>query len=141
MLCGLSAGRTACLGNAKVTTMAEKVRAMGPYSRPHVLAKLDRRTRESRQLEATTADLAEHVGGEPTALQARLIDRIARLELYLSKMDQRANANGGTLSERDSRQYLAWCNSIRLAMRDLGLEKRGPRQPTLAEALGQGAVA
>ena len=113
--------------------MAKKVRAMGPYTRPHVLAKLDRRTRESRQLEATVAELAEHVGGEPTALQARLIDRIARLELYLAKMDERANANGGTLSERDSRQYLAWCNSIRLAMRDLGLERRGPRTPTLKE--------
>ena len=113
--------------------MPKKVRAMGPYSRPHVLAKLDRRTRESRQLEATVADLAEHVGGEPTALQARLIDRIARLELYLSKMDERANFNGGTLSERDSRQYLAWCNSIRLAMRDLGLEKRPPPGPTLPE--------
>ena len=121
--------------------MPKKVRAMGPYSRPHMLAKLDRRTRESRQMEATTADLAEHVGGSPTALQTRLIDRIARLELYLSKMDQRANANGGTLSERDSRQYLAWCNSIRLAMRDLGLERRAAPGPSLAETLGQGAVA
>ncbi len=113
--------------------MAEKVRAMGPYSRPHVLAKLDRRTRESRQLEATVAELAEHVGGEPTALQTRLIDRIARLELYLAKMDQRANANGSTLSERDSKQYLAWCNSLRLAMRDLGLERRAAPGPSLPE--------
>ena len=121
--------------------MAKKVRAIGPHSRPHVLAKLDRRTKEARQLEATVAELVEHVGGQPTAPQARLIDRIARLELYLAKMDERANANGGTLSERDSRAYLAWCNSIRLAMRDLGLEKRTPQQPTLAEILGQGAAA
>ena len=56
-------------------------------------------------------------------------------------MDQRANANGSTLSERDSKQYLAWVNSLRLAMRDLGLEKRAPREPTLAEAFGQGAAA
>ena len=115
--------------------MPKKVRAMGPYSRPHMLAKLDRRTRESRQLEATVAALGEHVGGSPTALQTRLIDRIARLELYLSKMDERANANGSTLSERDSKQYLAWCNSLRLAMRDLGLEKRTPPGPSLPEHL------
>ncbi|MCH9050082.1 MAG: hypothetical protein IIA72_03225 [Proteobacteria bacterium] len=114
---------------------------MGPYSRPHMLAKLDGRTKEARQMEATVAELADHVGGEPTALQARLIDRIARLELYLSKMDQRANANGSTLSERDSKQYLAWCNSLRLAMRDLGLERRAAPGPSLAETLGQGAVA
>ncbi len=115
--------------------MAKKVRAIGPHSRPHVLAKLDRRTKEARQLEATVAELVEHVGGTPTAPQARLIDRIARLELYLAKMDERANANGGTLSERDSRQYLAWCNSFRLAMRDLGLEKRGKGPPSLQEHL------
>ena len=113
--------------------MAKTVHQVGPHSRPHMLAKLDGRTKEARQLEATVAELVAHVGGAPSALQARLIDRIARLELYLSKMDQRANANGSTLSERDSRQYLAWCNSLRLAMRDLGLEKRTPPGPSLPE--------
>ena len=121
--------------------MAKTVHQIGPYSRPHMLAKLDGRTKEARQLEATCADLAEHVGGSPTALQTRLIDRISRLELYLSKMDERANANGSTLSERDSKQYLAWCNSLRLAMRDLGLDRRGPREPGLVEALGHQATA
>ena len=121
--------------------MAKKASALGPHSRRHRLAILDGRTREARLLKATIDELNRHVGGAPTALQTRLINRIARLELYLTMQDARADENGGLLSERDSRQYLAWCNSIRLAMRDLGLEKRIAQQPTLAEVLGQGKAA
>jgi hypothetical protein len=36
---------------------------MGPYSRPHRLAKLDGRTREAALLRKTRARLTEHVGG------------------------------------------------------------------------------
>ena len=75
-------------------------------------------------VKGTIADLTEHIGGSPTAPQARLIHRVARLELYLAMQDARADANGGMLTDHDSRQYLAWVNSIRLAMRDLGLERQ-----------------
>ena len=115
--------------------MAKIAPALGPYSRRNRLAILDGRTREARLLKATIDELNRHVGGAPTAPQARLINRIARLELYLTMQDARADENGGLLSERDSRQYLAWCNSIRLAMRDLGLEKRGKGPPSLQEHL------
>ena len=41
----------------------------------------------------------------------------------------------GTMSERDSRQYLAWVNALRLALRELGVdeaksEKRRPSPPS-----------
>ncbi len=84
-------------------------------------------------VKATVAELTEHIGGSPTAPQARLIHRVARLELYLTMMDVRADENGGMLTDHDSRSYLAWVNSIRLAMRDLGLEKLGKASPTLKE--------
>ncbi len=121
--------------------MANIAPPLGPHSRRHRLAVLDGRSREARMVKATVADLTEHIGGSPTAPQARLIHRVARLELYLTMMDVRADENGGMLTDHDSRSYLAWCNSIRLAMRDLGLERRGPRQPGLVEALGREAVA
>ena len=120
--------------------MTKSAPALGPHSRRHRLAVLDGRSREARAIKATIADLTEHIGGSPTAPQARLIKRIARLELYLTMMDARADQNGGMLTDHDSRQYLAWVNSIRLAMRDLGLEKSALRQPSLAEVLGQGAA-
>ncbi len=96
---------------------------------------LDRRTREARALQATTDELTAHVGGSPSATQTRQITRAARLELHMAMMDARADQNGGMLSDRDARQYLAWNNSYRLILRDLGLEKRAAREPTLQEYL------
>ena len=48
---------------------------IGPYSRPATLAKLDGRTRESRLMQTARAELSAHVGGKPSAVQRRLIDR------------------------------------------------------------------
>ena len=101
---------------------------------------LDGRTREARALQATIVELSEHVGGNPSATQARQIARAARLELHMAMMDARSDQNGGVMTDHDSRQYLAWNNSFRLILRDLGLEKRGPRQPSLAEAFGGAAA-
>jgi hypothetical protein len=67
---------------------------------------------------ATRADLVEHIGGKPSKIQTALIERAARLSLYIEMMDARALASGG-MSERDSRQYLAWTNSLRLTLREL----------------------
>ena len=86
-------------------------------------------------VKATIAELTEHIGGSPTALQARLIHRVARLELYLTMQDARADANGGMLTAHDGKQYLAWVNSLRLAMRDLGLQKRAGKAQTLEQHL------
>ena len=97
------------------------VAQIGPYSRPHRLAKIDGRTKESRLLAAARASLTLHVGGSPTSIQRTLIERAARLMLYIEVMD-RETLETGTMSERASRQYLAWSNSLRLTLRDLGLQ-------------------
>ena len=76
------------------------VAQIGPYSRPHMLAKIDGRT--------------SHV-------QRVLIERGARLMLYIEIMD-RETLEAGTMSERNSRQCLAWTNSLRLTLGDLGLK-------------------
>jgi hypothetical protein len=97
------------------------VAQIGPYSRPHRLAKIDGRTKESRLMAAARDELTRHVGGSPSHVQRVLIERAARLMLYIEIMD-RETLEAGTMSERNSRQYLAWTNSLRLTLRDLGVK-------------------
>jgi hypothetical protein len=85
-----------------------------------MLAKIDGRTKESRLMAAARAELTRHVGGSPNSIQRALIERAARLMLYIEVMD-RETLETGTMSERASRQYLAWSNSLRLTLRDLGV--------------------
>ena len=47
------------------------------------------------------------IGGSPSHVQRVLIERAARLMLYIEIMD-RETLEAGTMSERNSRQYLAW---------------------------------
>ena len=122
------------------TTRAKPIHP-GPYSRPSTLAQLDRRTREARMMAALRAELVAHVGGQPSAVQAALIERAAWLGLRLALMDARA-AERGDLSERDSREYLAWANSYGRLLRQLGeLAKAGPKPRTVAEKLAERAAA
>jgi hypothetical protein len=90
---------------------------LGPHSSPHMLAKIDGRTKQSRLMPARD-DLIAHVGGQPNSVQRTLIERAARLQLYIALMDAETS-EAGTLSERNSRIYLAWCNSLRLCLREL----------------------
>jgi hypothetical protein len=94
-----------------------------PHTRGKALvANLDWRSREAKVLVAAREELTRHVGGEPNAVQRVLIERGARLMLYLEMMDAKAFEAAGTLTERDSRQYLAWVNALRLCLRELGLK-------------------
>jgi hypothetical protein len=96
--------------------------ALGPHTRQHrLLEGIDWRTRQGQTLIAARAELTAHVGGNPSNVQKALIERAARLTLYIEMMDARALA-AGTMTERDSRQYLAWSNSLRLTLRDLGVK-------------------
>lgn len=92
---------------------------LGPYSRPHALAKMDGRTREARLLRDLRSDLVKHVGGKPSATQRALIDRAAWLSLHVAQMDAKA-ADGRALTEHDSRTYLAWSNSLTRTLAQLG---------------------
>ena len=72
-------------------------------------------------LEAARASLTRHVGGAANDVQRVLIERCARLQVFIEAMDARA-FEAGTISERDGRQYLAWVNALRLALREVGLK-------------------
>lgn len=106
----------------------EKARGVGPYSRPHALAKLDRRTREARLMQNVREDLLRHLGGHASAVEAMLIERAAVLSLRVAMFDQQILEGG--LSERNQREYLAISNTLTRLLRQLGM--KGP-----AEAPGE----
>jgi len=65
--------------------------ALGPHSRGHALiAGLDWRTREAKVLVAAREELTAYVGGSPNNVQKALIERAARLTLYIELMDAQA---------------------------------------------------
>ena len=101
-------------------------RGLGPHTRQHrLLEGMDWRTREGQTLIVARAELTAHVGGHPNSVQKALIERAARLTLYIELMDAEALV-AGTMSERNSRQYLAWVNALRLCLR-----RSASRRPSL----------
>lgn len=83
--------------------------------------------------------LVKHVGGSPSAVQKALIGRAAKLALHVELMDERSLAAGG-MSERDSRQYLAWSNSLNRCLAQLGLKAASAKPQSLTRALAEAAA-
>jgi hypothetical protein len=106
--------------------------AIGPYSRPPALAKLDGRSSEARMMRKVRNDLVAHVGGKPSATQSMIIERIVNLSLRVATMDRKFTATG-VVTEHDTAQYLAWSNSLSRALRELGMKGAPPKAPTLEE--------
>jgi len=98
--------------------------------RPVGLAKLDQRTKEARLVRETRAALTEHVG-EPSVVQAAIIDQLVQLRLRLAKMDRRF-AETGDQTEGGSKMYLAWANSYSRLMFRLGIDGAKAAPPSLA---------
>jgi len=123
---------------SKPAYYARNMRSIGPYTRRGVLDKLDRRTAEARFLRDVRAELAQHVGGKPSATQRAMIDRASWLRLHIRLMDNKT-AEGRALTEHDSRTYLAWVNSLRLMMEALGPAMPLPdaKPATLKDLLAQ----
>lgn len=110
-----------------------KVRAIRPHSRPHRFLKLDGRTKEAQLIATARAELVAHVGGSPSSVEQRIIDRAAVLTVHLELLDAKAFEVGG-MSERDSRMYLAWSNTLTRTLRTLGLKgSKADRAPSLAD--------
>jgi len=97
---------------------------IGPYSRPHSLAKISGRTREGRLMRDTRAALVTHLGGKPSVTEAMLIERVVNLQLRIAAMDRKF-AETGEMTEHDTRTYLAWSNAVSHLIRDLGLKPGG----------------
>lgn len=120
--------------------MAATIRIDRPFvtripsaTKPHCLAKIDKRTREARRLRQIEHDLFEHLGGvdRASAPQRYMIERVAidivRLELLDAKMTD------GTVTDLDARVAHALRNSTRLALRELGMtEPPRDKPPSLA---------
>jgi hypothetical protein len=78
-------------------------------------------------MEAARASLTRHIGGAPSEVERVLIERCARLQLFIEVMDRRA-LEAGSMSERDSKQYLAWTGQLRLCLRELGTKAAEPEK-------------
>jgi hypothetical protein len=112
--------------------LTEKTRAIGAYCRPPTLAKLDGRTREAALMRRVRADLIQHVGGSPNAVQRALIERAAVLGLRVAQLDAKIMA-GEALTLHDSNFALAWNNALRRTLVALGLTPAAGKPPTLAD--------
>jgi hypothetical protein len=86
---------------------------VGPDSRQHRLAKIDGRTKIAKLMRETRAALIAHVGGEPSATQRALIERVVWLRLKCSLIDAKIATD--TDNDYDSKSYLAWSNALRRA--------------------------
>jgi hypothetical protein len=107
---------------------------IGPYSRPHRLAKVDGRTRLAKLMRNTRAELVAHVGGEPSATQRALIEQVVLLTARCCQADAKILAG----ADADyGKEYLAWSNALRRALRDLGMMPTAARSPTIAELLSE----
>lgn len=104
---------------------------IGPYSRPPALASLDMRTREGRLLRDTRTELTRHLGVKPSATQRAMIERCSYLTMQCGLLDAKLVA--GKLTPHDTREYLAWCNTLTRLLRHLGLEGRAERAPSLSD--------
>jgi hypothetical protein len=81
------------------------------------------------------------VGGNPNSVQKALIERAARLTLYIELMDAEALV-AGTMSERNSRQYLPWVNAPRLRLREIGVDEAKPaKTPDLSDIVAEHGTA
>lgn len=109
-------------------------------------AGIDGRSKEARYLKAVEAALLADLGGPPSMTQRIAIHRIARLMLRLDLFDEKL---GTGLTAHDARTYNALQNSLRIALRELGLKSKGAVKsvPSLADIVarharaGQGASA
>jgi hypothetical protein len=117
--------------------MGQPVIRVGPYSRPWQLARAKRRTRVSRFLFQVREDLTKHLGGKPSVTQSLIIDRIGMTLLRIELMDQEAleSDTPGVITERQSRDYLAWVNTAGRLLRSLGLEATEEHTPSLHELI------
>jgi len=109
-----------------ITTM-NNVRKIGPRSRAHRFAMLDGRTREAQHMKVVRAELTEHVGGRPDAVQRLLIARLATVSLRLTLYDEKF-ATGQAITDFDSRVYAALHTQFRLMLREISLEPSDPRR-------------
>ena len=108
---------------------------LGPYSRPHVLSQVDGRCRVGKTIREFAADLARHIGGNPTPAQRVLIREASIKNARIGLMVDQILDGGELGDDLASRQYLAWSNSLRRDLEALGLKAPEQKQPELGQFL------
>jgi hypothetical protein len=98
-----------------------KKRKPRAHSRHIALGDIDKRRREARLMGEIIEELTAHCGGNPSAVQRRLIQRAAILHLRLALMDEQTEPDG-SMTERHAREYLCWNNAYVRTLRTLGLK-------------------
>jgi hypothetical protein len=123
-------------------TSATIIPAIGPHSRRTTLAKIDGRRREAKLMREVIDELTRHVGGNPSSIQRRMIERAAKLSLFIELMDRSSIGKEG-MSEQDSRKYLAFSNSLVRLLRELGVKAKSdePASEVLEAYIGRHADA
>ncbi len=105
---------------------------------PRVASWPARDTPAGRYLRQVRAELLEHLGGQQTATQRRLIERVCWLSLRCAQLDAKI-ASGKGLTHHDSRTYLAWSNALTRTLREIGHKGVKARPPSLADHLAASA--
>ena len=113
----------------------------GPFGSTLRRGAIDRRSKEGRFLAAARYLLIQHLGGQPSATQLVLVDRVAWLMLHCLLLDRRMVSAKQDWGENDRKCYLAFSNALVRTLREIGLEGNPARQPTLAEVLKAERVA
>ena len=88
---------------------------------------MDWRSREGQVLIAARAELTAHVGGNPSNVQKALIERAARLTLYIEMMDAR-----GARRRDDERARQPAVSGVgqraAAVLRDIGVDEAKPEK-------------
>jgi hypothetical protein len=88
-------------------------------------------------MQACREELIAHVGGKPSAIQRRLIERATRLTLRLELLDEQF-MHGKVPTDCDNRTYIAWHNALRRTLVALGINPAAParEKTSLASIVG-----
>ena len=108
---------------------------LGLHSRPHQLARVDKRTAEGRFVSTVRAELVRHVGGSPTVPQRLLIDAITYKALRLAMITEAARSGTSASPDKLDELFLKYSGSLREDLRLLGLQAPAAEAPTLAAYL------
>jgi hypothetical protein len=109
--------------------------AVPPRRARNGLTKMDGRTREARFVRDLRASLIRHVGSSPSATQAALITMAVDTAFEIELMKRRRAERDATLSMHDHRAFLAYQNTLRRTLAQLGMKSAAEKPPTLAEIL------
>jgi hypothetical protein len=119
----------------RLNTVRINRRKVGPYSRAHLLSSVDCRSQIGRYIRDLAAELAAHVGGDPTPAQRVLIKEAAIKSARLGMLVDKIFSSAELDFDLATRVYLAWSNSLRRDLEALGLNRPEQRVPGVADFL------